>query len=238
MNEAVAPSNSIPARFDSAGRPWLSPARDETVAVQRDLEWDPLLLCVAGYILTSVGRVHQLFPALQALRPAILTGVFAVGLYLLDQSRERRARHLFIGPTKYVIALLVWMTLSVPGALVSSNSFALLFDNFIKTVVMYFVMAGAVRGIRDVDRLAFIYLLSAAVYATVVIFRFEPGSRWECSPSASYTPVRAAVSSPSSRCVASSSCAIPASRSAGACRRPRSSPWSSLPRPATSTGSR
>src|SRR5688572_13947020 len=36
-----------------------------------DARWDLLLVCVAGYILIAVGRVHQLFPVLDSLRPAI-----------------------------------------------------------------------------------------------------------------------------------------------------------------------
>jgi len=50
-----------------------------------DLKWDLLLVCLAGYILTAVGRIHQLFPALELLRPAIVTGALAMVLYLLDR---------------------------------------------------------------------------------------------------------------------------------------------------------
>ena len=31
---------------------------------QADATWDPLMICIAGYILVAVGRVHQLFPAI------------------------------------------------------------------------------------------------------------------------------------------------------------------------------
>ena len=37
-----------------------------------DRGWDLLLVCVAGYIATAVGRIHQLFPALQLLRPTFV----------------------------------------------------------------------------------------------------------------------------------------------------------------------
>ena len=42
-----------------------------------DQKWDLLLLCVAGYLLTSVGRVHQLFTTLELIRPATITGLLA-----------------------------------------------------------------------------------------------------------------------------------------------------------------
>jgi O-antigen ligase len=126
-------------------------------------------------VLITVGRVHQLFPALEALRPATLTGVAAIVLYLLDRREVRWSSHVFVGPTKYLLLLLCWMMLSTAGALVQGRSFELVFDNFIKTVLMYFIVAGSVRGIRDVERLMTVYLAAAALYAVVVLSRFELG---------------------------------------------------------------
>lgn len=142
--------------------------------------WDALLICVAGYLLTAVGRVHQLFPPLEMLRPATLTGLLAIALFVFDRRQERHARHLLVGPSKYLAALLIWMMLSVPGALVPGVSFALVFDNFIKTVLMYLIIAGSVRTFADVERLAAVYLSAASVYAAVVILRFDvgTGSAW------------------------------------------------------------
>jgi len=137
---------------------------------------DLLLASVAGYILTSVGRVHQLFPQLGILRPAILTGVVAIGLWIFDRHASRRSTRLIVPTTKYLLAFLLWMALSVPGSISPGNSFILLFDSFIKTVLMYFVVAGSVRQVRDVERLAMVYLISATVYAGVVLSRFDLGA--------------------------------------------------------------
>jgi putative inorganic carbon (HCO3(-)) transporter len=139
-------------------------------------KWDPLLICVAGYVLTAVGRVHQLFPALEVLRPAILTGFFAIVLFVLDRQPERRLVSVFAPPAKWLVALLAWMILSVPGALVGGTSFAVVFDNFIKTVVMFFVIAASVRSGRDVERLVCAYFAGAVIYSAVVTTRFQLGS--------------------------------------------------------------
>jgi O-antigen ligase len=141
-----------------------------------DAKWDLLLLCVAGYLLTSVGRVHQLFPALDVLRPTLLTGLLAIVLYLVNRAERRRAHLPRIPTTKYVMALLIWMALSVPGSLVRSTSLELVAGNFVKTVLMYLVILGAIRGTRDVERLSAVYLVAAAVYAAVVVSRFDIGS--------------------------------------------------------------
>jgi O-antigen ligase len=138
--------------------------------------WDALLIAVAGYVLTTVGRVHQLFPVLESIHPATMSGLVAIVCYAGDRQVTRRVGEVFVGPTKYIAAFLLWMILSVPGALVVGTSFDVVFGNFLKTAVMYVVVAGAVRGPRDIERLAMVYLISATLYAVIVIARFDLGS--------------------------------------------------------------
>jgi O-antigen ligase len=146
------------------------------VAPEPDEKWDPLLVCVAGYILTAVARVHQLFDALELIHVAVITGLLAIGLYVFDTHEERQTR-LVLGPTTRLIgALIFWMILSVPNALVVGNSFDLVFNNFLKTALMSLIVAASIRGMRDVERLAFVYLVGAVLYSTVVITRFDLGA--------------------------------------------------------------
>ncbi|HEY8150014.1 MAG TPA: hypothetical protein VIK51_14000, partial [Vicinamibacteria bacterium] len=145
-----------------------------------DLRWDLLLLCVAGHILTAVGRAHQLFPALGVLRPALLTGLLAMALYLFDRQDERRAGPVVLPTTKLVLTFLVWTIASAAGAIVLGNSFDVVFGNLLKTVLMCLVLGGSVRGPRDVERLTMVYLIAATMYAIVVVARFDlgEGSDW------------------------------------------------------------
>jgi len=153
-----------------------SAGTDRRDSVDADQRWDLLLVSIAGYMLTSVGRIHQLFPQLELLHPAVVTGIAAIALYLHDSNDERRAADLMTPTTKLLAALLFWMCLAVPLALRPGNSFMVVFDNFVKTALMSFVTAAAVRGIRDVERLAFTYFTAAVVYAAVAIVRFNIGS--------------------------------------------------------------
>lgn len=141
--------------------------------------WDPLLACIAGYMLMSVGRVHQLF-GLEALRPAVLTGGLALCLFWLDGDGRRRLSSVPVSPARWIAALLLWMCVSLPGALSQGTSFTLIADNFIKTTLMFVVIVASARGVRDVERLAFVYLIAAAVYAGVVLARFDvaAGGDW------------------------------------------------------------
>src|SRR5438093_4801060 len=96
--------------------------------------WDPLLVCVAVYIATSVGRVHQLFPILLPFKPALLSAVMAIGLFVLDKGRQRRLALLRSRSTTCLLGLLVWSALSVPAALNQGLAFNSWTD-FARTVV-------------------------------------------------------------------------------------------------------
>lgn len=139
--------------------------------------WDPLLLFLAGYLLVSVGRVHQLFPSLEPLRLGLIIGAGAITLYLLDQGEARRLKHVLrLRTTAVLFALLVWMALSVPAALWPGRSFQVLIDLALTSALMYAVMVGALRDEGDVERLALVFFLAAVIYAAVVLVRFDAGS--------------------------------------------------------------
>jgi O-antigen ligase len=173
-----APMHSPGPRLESLRVP-----DDESTVAQRegtldgaDLPWDPLLLCVAGYILTAVGRVHQLFGALEAIHLAAIAATLAIVLYVIDRGKERQASAVPLSTVRIVGLLIFWMFLSVPLALHAGNSADLVFNNFLKTAVMSFLVAASVRSARDVERLALVYLVGAVVYTGVVITRFDLGS--------------------------------------------------------------
>ena len=146
------------------------------VSGSRTQPWDLLLVCVAVYLASSIGRVHQLFPILNLFRPALLATVLAVGLYLLQQSGRRRIGLLLRSPTTTCLfGLLVWGGLSVPVALNQGIAFHFWID-FARTVLMLLVIAGSVRGASDLSRLLFVYCGATVLYTGVVLSRFQLGS--------------------------------------------------------------
>jgi len=151
-------------------------------AVSAGRGWDLLLLCLAGFILTSVARIHQLFPALAVIRPVTITGMLAIGLSLVDRVSPRRMSAFRIPATRYLLALVVWMALSAPGALWPGGAVATFID-FVKTALIFLVIVTAVRSVRDVERLALVYFLGAAIFAVMVLthtqFQLDVGGRME-----------------------------------------------------------
>jgi O-antigen ligase len=137
-------------------------------------------VCTAFYVLTAVGRVHELFPPLNVVRPAITAGLLSIILFLTDRLAVRRWKWLSGGPTPWLLALFGWMVLSIPTSLVPGNSFDYVTGEVSKTVLMMFVVAGAVRGPRDLERIVAALFYAIALYAAVVLGRFDlgEGSQW------------------------------------------------------------
>jgi hypothetical protein len=131
--------------------------------------------CVAVYLATSVGRIHQLFPVLSLVRPALLATIAAIGLYLLQQYGQRRLGRLQSRPATLLLALLLWGGLAIPVALNQGVAFQSWLA-YAETAVMVFVVAGSVRRVRDVERLIFVYFAVTVVYTVVILSRFQLGS--------------------------------------------------------------
>ena len=145
-----------------------------------DGHWDLLLACLAGYILTAVGRLHQLFDFLNPLHLTLLSAGLATVAYMISVGPARRLRPVLrLRITRFLLALTLWVALSIVGALWPGGAFQLFTDQFLKVVLMFLVLVGAVRGFRDVERLTFVYLISVGIYAAVVLARFNVGGdRW------------------------------------------------------------
>jgi O-antigen ligase len=179
----MSQADSLAASFSHGVAPTAvdaAPVARRFAFSRSDARWDLLLVCLAGYTLVAVGRVHQLFPVIDTVRPVIATGLLSIVLYVSDERADRRLRWATGGTSTWLIALLVWSVLSIPMALIDGIAFDMVFKSFIKTVVMFFVVVGAIRGVRDIERLAGAYLIGCTAYAVVVLARFDAleGKDW------------------------------------------------------------
>jgi O-antigen ligase len=152
---------------------WSSPASIPAPA-SRTARWDLLLVCVAVYIASGVGRVHDLFPVLLPLKPALLSTLLGVALLLLQQNGRRRIGLLRSRATTCLVWLLVWGALSVPFALTQGVAFQYFMD-LARAIVMYVVIAASIRDLRDVERLTLVYFAVTVLYTALILSRFELG---------------------------------------------------------------
>ena len=144
-------------------------------AVRHQPPWDLLLVCVAVYIAAGVGRIHDLFPVLAPLKPALLATLAAIGLVLLQQTGRRRFALLRGRVTTFLLGLVLWGALSVPFALTAGMAFHFWMD-FARAVAMCLVLAASVRTARDLERLGLVYFAVTVVYTAVILSRFQLGS--------------------------------------------------------------
>src|SRR5256885_579223 len=135
VSRAYGPPLPPPRELSPPPQPFAPPRFAGARREARTDRWDLLLVCVAVYVATAVGRVHQLFPVLLPLKPALLAAVVAVGLYVLQQSGQRRVDRLRSRTTTCLLALLLWAALSVLTALNQGVAFRYLTD-FVKTVLL------------------------------------------------------------------------------------------------------
>jgi len=123
--------------------------------------------------------VHLLLRVLEPLHPAVLIAGAAIVLCAFSRNLGPALRGLQHPAVYCVLGLMGWAALSVPGSLYPGGSFRFLAGEYAKTILMALVMAVGVRGVRDVERLLMAFFLAAAIYAVVVLSRFDiaPGER-------------------------------------------------------------
>ena len=140
----------------------------------RSPAWDLLLICIAVYLATAVGRIHEVFPVLLYVKPTLLAAAMSIGLYLLQRSPRRRMRLVNSRTTMCLIGIVLWGALSVPAALNQGLAFQS-WSDFARTIVMCFIVAASVRRAADVERLFLVYFGVTVVYTAVVLSRFQLG---------------------------------------------------------------
>lgn len=153
----------------------IAPAPADARPARRPPAWDWLLASVAVYIAAGVGRIHDLFPVLAPLKPALLATIAAIGLLLLQQTGRRRIVLLRSRITTVLLGLVLWGALSVPFALTGGVAFHFWMD-FARAVVMCVVLAASVRTARDLERLGLVYFAVIVVYTAIILSRFQLGS--------------------------------------------------------------
>jgi O-antigen ligase len=110
-----------------------------------------------------------LFPILATLQLTVLATLGAYGLFIVERDRRRQIKYLKHPVVILMLALFFQMVLSVPGSLWPGGSFGFLQSDFIRTLVFVLLLAASVRAFVDVERLAAVQVLGAAVYSVMVL---------------------------------------------------------------------
>jgi len=145
------------------------PAESEQFATIRD----PLRISIGVLIVLAVSRIHQQFPAIAALRPALLF-TLAVMVYAFLNPRSLSSESIFrTFPAKVFALLAIIATLSVPFGISLGNSGRFIWEGYWKTLIFAFVMIAACRSARDLYTYVWSYAIGAALLSYLAIFVFK-----------------------------------------------------------------
>lgn len=159
------------AIMDAPTRPAPS-RRSPPAAASLRYHADAVLWALALMHVTYVWRLPSLVPALQPLHLGMLSGVLALGLFLLDRSSRRHLHDLPMRPVWFAAGLLAFMVLSVPTGLNPGHSARFVIQNVIPRLLLVVMIGASMRCVADIEWFAWVNMLAAAGYCAYVLVMF------------------------------------------------------------------
>ena len=174
---AAAPSQAAPAAVGS-----VQPGPAVSTAPKK---WDVLLFCTAVYILTAVGRMHQLYAPIEALKPLIIFAALGLFSFFADKTASRKLKLLQDPTSKAVRFIMIWATVGAPFGIYLTKSILYLRAEAYPVGVLFLLVAASVRDLHDVRRLLYVYGGGIVYLAMSAMARKHGGMRLG---SATYDP--------------------------------------------------
>ena len=145
------------------------------------LKWDAALVAVTIILLLQVWGVAYVFPILAVRGLLSIVTFVTIFLLALDRDPSRRLSSLNRPVVRAALGLLLLAALSIPGSLDPEGSFETVFQDDLRAVLLMLLVAGTVRGVADLRRLAWVQVAALTVFCAVVTARFWTGindKRW------------------------------------------------------------
>src|SRR5579872_5680139 len=137
--------------------------------------WDLLQVALTASLLFQIWRVQDLFPVFRAAGLPIAVSLATLFVFLVDHDRRRKIPF----RTYRVLRIAIWTTvlvvLSIPGSLYPGGSFQFLIKDYWRSVALLLLIAGSVRSVDDLVRLAWVQVAGATLFCGVVLSRFSVG---------------------------------------------------------------
>src|SRR5437867_4158540 len=156
--------------FDAPAPP---PAPAPAPVPAERLRWDAVQVTLAVLLGVQVWRVHELFPSLAIYGLPFAATVVALLVYWLDRDQRRRIGGLHQPVVRAAVGILALVALSVPGSLYPGLSLGFLLKDYLRSVILMLLVAGSVRGLVDLRRLAWIQLAGVTLLSAVILARAQ-----------------------------------------------------------------
>lgn len=161
------------AHTSNTGAPPLATARAKN---PRSLRADGYLIFVMLLTLTTVWRLQNTVPVLASLQLPTIAALGSYLFFLANRDRRRSLRAMKHPVTTALVVFLVCIAASAPLGAYFGNAFTFLRRDYIKTFLMFLVVVGSIRHMRDLETMVGAQLLGALLYCVVVLRRFQVGA--------------------------------------------------------------
>lgn len=131
------------------------------------LRWALVILTIL-----TVSRVHQHFGFLAVTRPALMLALFALAYAMIQPGALSRLPWARTWPARVVTAIGVWACISAPFGLSLGGSARMIIESFSKVLIFSFLLMATIRGVPDLRRYLWAYVIAAALLVWMSLFVF------------------------------------------------------------------
>jgi putative inorganic carbon (hco3(-)) transporter len=142
------------------------------LALGRPRRWDLFLICTAGLFMVAVTRTHVFIPGASALRPGLILAGVGFLVWLANNKGIRSLQRLKQPLGYLALFLVVWAGAGAPLALYGTRAVSYYLTHFASVVVLFLLVAAAVRDMHDVRRFLLLFAIGALTFA---FFATTPG---------------------------------------------------------------
>jgi O-antigen ligase len=136
---------------------------------------DKLHWAIIATILAYLWRIHDLFGPLRAIKFSWLAFLAAIALFVMGGAKVKSS--VFKQPvTRYLLFIIGWMFLSVPGSLFPGLSASFILNQHLHHFALFLLITFAVRSFDEVEKFALANLVGAAIYCVFILTTFQVGA--------------------------------------------------------------
>jgi len=169
MNAAL---RTIPHRSTSGARSHMAVGVASATGGDLSIVRDPLRLLLFALTILTVSRVHQHYPLLMKLRPALLLVIAATGYAYLNPRFLTRENVLKLWPMRLVAVLGILACCSAVFGISLGHTATFFLEWYVKTLVYAFLLAVSIRHVRDLYTFVWAYVLSCGILSFFSLFVF------------------------------------------------------------------
>jgi O-antigen ligase len=174
MRNSVALSPALPRRGIAGASASTPPTAAPAAEPERlTLSRDPLRIALFILTIVTVSRVHQHWPILAKLRPALLLTMAAAAYAWVHPKYLSNVNIFKFWPMRRVAMLAVLACCSVVFGISLGNSGRYVLENYSKTLVYSCLLMMSIRSIRDVYTYIWAYVISCGILSYFATFVFK-----------------------------------------------------------------